>query len=226
MTSLQPLVEMRSIERTYRSGASEVRALRDATFQLEHGESVAIMGRSGSGKSTLLQILGLLDRPTDGRYHLGGADVSRLSLRERAAIRANDVGFVFQTFHLLDDLSVLENVEAPFAYRKTSRTEVRRLATAALDRVGLSARADHRPNELSGGEMQRTAIARAVAGGPRLLLADEPTGNLDEETGEEILGLLSELSGAGTTLVIVTHDPEVAGRMGRTLVMKSGVLGS
>ncbi|MEM8710949.1 MAG: ABC transporter ATP-binding protein [Planctomycetota bacterium] len=222
---MQTLVEMRAVERTYRSGSSEVRALRDATLEVEEGESVAIMGRSGSGKSTLLQILGLLDRPTDGSYRLRGVDVAQLSTAERAAIRANDLGFVFQTFHLLDDLSVLENVEAPFAYRKATRREVRRLASAALDRVGLIDRAHHRPNELSGGEMQRTAIARAVAGGPRLLLADEPTGNLDEETGEEILALLGELSGAGGTLVIVTHDPDVAARMGRTLVMKSGVLG-
>jgi putative ABC transport system ATP-binding protein len=182
------------------------------------------MGRSGSGKSTLLQLLGALDRPTSGFYELDGEDVFSASSRRLSRLRSERIGFVVQTFHLLDELTVLENVCLPFGYRRESVREAKRRALAAIDRVGLTERLRHTPNALSGGEMQRVAIARALAVEPALILADEPTGNLDEVTSEEILGLLEELNADGATLVLVTHDPDVAERASRTLRMHEGMI--
>jgi putative ABC transport system ATP-binding protein len=182
MTERAPLIVTRALTRTYTKGPAPVEAVRDVDLDVQRGEFLAIMGRSGSGKSTLLHLLGALDRPSSGNYHLNGVDLSTLGERALAAVRAQHIGFVFQTFHLLDELTVLENVVVPFAYRRDSRREARRRAFAALERVGLGPRTEHRPNTLSGGEMQRVAVARALVTSPELVLADEPTGNLDEQT--------------------------------------------
>lgn len=218
------LIRIRGLARTYERGATSVRALRGVDLDIARGEFVAIMGRSGSGKSTLLQLLGALDRPTSGFYELDGEDVFSASSRRLSRLRSERIGFVFQTFHLLDELTVLENVCLPFGYRRESVREAKRRALAAIDRVGLTERLRHTPNALSGGEMQRVAIARALAVEPALILADEPTGNLDEVTSEEILGLLEELNADGATLVLVTHDPDVAERASRTLRMHEGMI--
>jgi len=200
----------------------EVRAVRGVDLDVARGEFVAIMGRSGSGKSTLLQLLGALDRPTSGRYELDGDDVFAAGDRKLSRLRAERIGFVFQTFHLLDELTVLENVRLPFSYRSESRGDAKRRALAALHRVGLGARLLHTPNTLSGGEMQRVAIARALVVEPDLILADEPTGNLDEETSEEILALFEGLHADGATIILVTHDPDVAARASRVMRMHEG----
>ncbi len=219
-----PLIRVRGLTRTFQRGEAAVHALRGVDLDVSPGEFLAIMGRSGSGKSTLLQLLGALDSPTTGSYELDGAALGAASSRQLSRIRAEKIGFVFQTFHLLDELSVLENVLLPFSYRSDSRRDARRQAEAAIHRVGLTDRRGHRANELSGGEMQRVAIARALAMAPRLILADEPTGNLDEETAHGILELLADLNSGGTTLVLVTHDRDVADRATRTLVMHDGRL--
>lgn len=222
----QPLVETHALARVHQRGKTDVHALCQADVVVQRGEFVAIQGRSGSGKSTLLQILGCLDRATSGRYVLGGIDVAGLSDRELAHVRAERIGFVFQTFHLLPDLNVIENVELPFVYRRESRPVARARALAALTRVGLDHRLHHTPNALSGGEMQRVAVARALAIQPDLILADEPTGNLDRETGLGVMNLIRELHGEGATIVLVTHDPEIASSADRVLHMVDGVLGA
>jgi putative ABC transport system ATP-binding protein len=224
MSSGEPLIRARSLARTYARGPVEVPALRGVDLDVERGEFVAIMGRSGSGKSTLLHLLGTLDRPTAGTYRLDGVDVFSWSDRDLSRIRASRFGFVFQTFHLLDELTVLENVQLPFTYRGERRREARRLCLSAIDRVGLSHRVEHTPNTLSGGEMQRVAIARAIVIEPDLILADEPTGNLDEETTAEILRLLVQLNAEGATTILVTHDPAVAAHAGRCHLMVDGKL--
>lgn len=221
---IQPLIRLEALAREYRRGDSVVRALGGVDLDIERGDFVAITGRSGSGKSTMLQLLGTLDRPTGGRYFLDGVDVFALDDRRLAKLRSRRIGFVFQTFHLLEGLSVLDNVLLPFAYRDESRRTADGLARAALERVGLGHRLDHTPAALSGGEMQRTAIARALALAPDIILADEPTGNLDEETSEGILELFGELHREGATLLMVTHDGDVAARATRRVRMVDGRL--
>jgi putative ABC transport system ATP-binding protein len=218
------LIELHHIVKTYDLGLSKVPALRDIHFSLDEGEFLAIVGQSGSGKSTLMNILGCLDVPTSGTYRLGGRDVSALSDDELADVRNLEIGFVFQSFQLLPRASALENVELPLIYRGVSPKERRALAHKALDRVQLSDRWHHRPNELSGGQKQRVAIARALVTEPSLLLADEPTGNLDSTTGEEIVGLFHALHRAGNTIVLVTHEPRLAARCPRAIRLVDGLV--
>jgi len=221
MNNGQVVIETQDLTRTYRLGTTEVQALRGVSVQVAQGEFVALMGPSGSGKSTMMHLLGCLDTPSSGRYVLEGRDVSRLSVDERAAVRNRRIGFVFQTFNLLPRLNALDNVMLPLLYRGRE-TEVKRRALDALKRVGLERRAHHRPMELSGGERQRVAIARALIADPALILADEPTGNLDSHTGQEIMHLLIELSQAGRTIIMVTHDASVAAHAQRIVHMRDG----
>jgi putative ABC transport system ATP-binding protein len=222
----EPLIEAVDVERVYRIGRDvEVRALRGVTLRIDPGEHVAIVGTSGSGKSTLLNLLGALDRPTGGHVRFRGRDVQELSDAELAELRNRQIGFVFQSFHLLPRMTAHDNVMLPLVYRSTSRREARDRATAALTAVGLADRMDHKPTELSGGQQQRVAIARALVTEPGLLLADEPTGNLDTATGEEILGLLDMLhDDHGTALVVITHEAEVAGRAQRVIELRDGLV--
>jgi putative ABC transport system ATP-binding protein len=218
-----PAVELRNISRVYGRGASEVRALDRVSLRIERGEFVAIMGASGSGKSTCMNIIGCLDVPTEGEYLFAGVDVTRLDQDQRARLRRAYFGFVFQGFNLLPRTSARENVELPLAYRKVSARERRQRALAALDLVGLADRADHTPAELSGGQQQRVAIARALVTEPTLLLADEPTGNLDSARRNEIMQLLVELNRTrGLTIAMVTHEPEVAEFVERVVFFKDG----
>jgi putative ABC transport system ATP-binding protein len=219
--SRTPIIETEGLTRTYRLGDTEVRALRGVDLTVDPGEFVALMGPSGGGKSTLMYLLGCLDTPTAGIYRLEGRDVSRLSQEERARLRNRRIGFVFQMFNLLPRFSALDNVALPLLYQGRVR-EVKQRAAAALEQVGLTQRAGHRPTELSGGERQRVAIARALVAEPALLLADEPTGNLDSKTGEGILRLLQALHTCGRTLLLVTHDAGVATHAGRIVQMQDG----
>lgn len=216
------VVRAEGLERVYGEGEVAVRALRGVDFVVRQGEFIAIMGPSGCGKSTLLNILGCLDQPTRGTYELDGRDVSRLAPDARATVRNETLGFVFQDFHLLPRTTALENVELPLLYGATQEEEHESRARKALSRVGLSGRETHTPRELSGGQQQRVAIARALVTEPALLLADEPTGNLDSETSAEILALLDELHGRGLTIVLVTHDAEVGARAERLVRMHDG----
>ncbi len=218
------LIELQHITKTYDLGLSKVHALRDIDFNIEKGEFVAIVGQSGSGKSTLMNILGCLDVPTTGAYLLGGRDVSTLADDELADVRNLEIGFVFQSFQLLPRASALENVELPLIYRGVSPRERREKAKAALDRVQLGDRTHHKPTELSGGQRQRVAIARALVTDPSLLLADEPTGNLDSATGEDIIRLFLELHAAGNTIVLVTHEPKLAARCPRAVRVVDGLV--
>jgi putative ABC transport system ATP-binding protein len=219
------LLQLENVTKAYRTERIETLALAEVDLRIEAGELVSIMGPSGSGKSTLLHLLGLLDLPTSGRVSIADRDVSRASDGELARLRNVTIGFVFQTFHLIPDLSVADNVEIPLLYRRVGHKERRRRALAALERVGLAFRAGHLPSQLSGGQQQRVAIARAIVGAPRVVLADEPTGNLDSHMGEEIFGLLKELNSAdGTTVVMVTHDPRLAARTPRTVRLFDGRL--
>ncbi len=217
-----PVVAMQKIEKQFRMGTVVVAALRGVDLTVEQGEIVAIMGASGSGKSTLLNIIGCLDIPTSGSYVLDGTEVSKLSEDGLARVRNKNIGFVFQSYNLLNAVSALENVELPLTYRGARRRRQR--AMEALDKVGLSNRARHRPVELSGGEQQRVAIARALVTQPSLVLADEPTGNLDSTTSREIMSLFQELNKEGITLVIVTHDPNVAAYTHRTIRLSDGLV--
>jgi putative ABC transport system ATP-binding protein len=219
-----PLVEMRELVKTYRSGDVEVHAVRGVSLTIEGGEFTAIMGASGSGKSTLMNILGCLDQPTSGEYLLDGAGVAGLGRNRLAALRNRKLGFVFQNFNLLPRTSALENVELPLLYSipEIPRRERRERATQSLRRVGLGERLGHHPNQLSGGQQQRVAIARALVNGPELLLADEPTGNLDTRTSIDIMGLFQDLNDAGLTVIMVTHEPEIAEYCKRTIVMRDG----
>ncbi|MGW8324251.1 MAG: ABC transporter ATP-binding protein [Desulfobacterales bacterium] len=210
MKGSEKIVETLEIRKIYEMGSHKVEALRGLNFSVKSGEFVGIMGPSGAGKSTLMHILGCLERATEGTYLLGGQDISRIPDRDLSLMRANQIGFVFQTFSLISQYNVFENVGLPFLYRKETRHDATRLAEKAIDRVGLSARRYHRPAELSGGEMQRVAIARALAVDPLLILADEPTGNLDSETSQNIISLFKDLNDQGTTLIVVTHEKEVA----------------
>jgi putative ABC transport system ATP-binding protein len=216
------LIRLEGVSRTYDLGGRPVHALVDVTEEIAAGEHVAIMGPSGSGKSTLLNVIGCLDRPTAGSYFLDGREVAGLSEGELDLVRRHRIGFVFQAFHLVGRLSALENVELPMVFAGVPRRERRRCAAAALAAVGLAERADHRPDQLSGGERQRAALARATVMEPAILLADEPTGNLDTGSGRQVLDLLDRMNDAGLTLVVVTHDPNVARRADRLLVLVDG----
>jgi putative ABC transport system ATP-binding protein len=216
------LIRLEDITRVFSVGGEEVRALRGVSFGISRGEWVAIIGQSGSGKTTMMNILGCLDTPTSGRYFLNGKDVSRMSDDELAIIRNKEIGFIFQTFQLLPRETALSNVELPLVYRGTGARERREKARAALEKVGLGHRTHHKPNELSGGQRQRVAIARALVSEPSMLLADEPTGNLDSATGEEIVRLFEELHKAGHTLVLVTHEPKLAARCPRAVRLSDG----
>ena len=217
------LIEARGLEKTYRLGQVDVQALRGVDADVGAGEYVAITGPSGSGKSTLMHILGCLDTPTSGTYRLDGEDVAALSGKRLAHVRNRKVGFVFQTFNLMPRLSVEENVALPLKYRGgVSRSERRARALQLLERLGLGHRIGHRPDELSGGERQRVAIARALVGEPAILMADEPTGNLDSTAGNEVMKTFAELHRAGHTIVLVTHDPGVAARAERVIQMSDG----
>jgi putative ABC transport system ATP-binding protein len=218
------LIELTDVRKTYRSGTLEVAALRGITLTVDQGEYVAFMGPSGSGKSTLMHILGCLDVPTSGSYRLAGEDTAAMSEFQLARVRNQRVGFVFQQFNLLASMSALRNVELPLRYRNVGRSECRERATTALERVGLAGRIRHRPGELSGGEQQRVAIARALVTEPDLLLADEPTGNLDSASTAAILSLLDDLHDSDRTIVIITHEADVARRAQRTVRMLDGLV--
>lgn len=222
----ETIIRLEGITREYRMAAETVHALRGVDLTIGANEFVAIMGPSGSGKSTLMNILGLLDVPTAGSYWLDGRDVARLSQSELARVRGHRIGFVFQTFELLPRQSALRNVELPLVYAGAGSAERRNRATEALHRVGLADRMDHRPNQMSGGQRQRVAVARALVQRPALLLADEPTGNLDTQTGVEILNLFAELHQQGQTILIVTHEPDVAARCQRIVRIRDGRVAS
>jgi putative ABC transport system ATP-binding protein len=218
----EPLIVVEDLHRHYEVGGEVVRALDGVSFSIPRGEFVAIVGQSGSGKSTLMNLLGCLDTPTSGTYRLNGADVQGLTDDQLADLRNKEIGFVFQTFQLLPRASALANVELPLVYRGVSRRARRAQAEAALSAVGLANRMHHRPNELSGGQRQRVAIARALVGEPSMLLADEPTGNQDSATGEEIIRLFDELNRRGHTIVLVTHEPKLAARCPRAIRLSDG----
>jgi putative ABC transport system ATP-binding protein len=217
-----PVIALRDVRKTYASGRFAVEALRGIDLDIAHGELVAIMGPSGSGKTTLMEILGCLLQPTAGSYRFRGTPVESIGPDGLAALRGREIGFVFQSFNLLPRLSALENVELPLGYRGVPRRERRTRAARALERVGLGARGRHRPAELSGGERQRVAIARALVNEPSVVLADEPTGNLDTHTGEAILELLVSLQRDGATVVMVTHDPRIGERVERVVEIQDG----
>ena len=216
------LIRLVDLEKVYRVGTELVHALRGVSLEIPENQYVAIMGPSGSGKSTLMNILGCLDVLTDGQYHLRGQDVSKLSQSRLARIRGWQIGFVFQTFELLPRTTALKNVQLPLMYTQVSRKK--RRAMAALERVGLTDRATHRPNQLSGGEKQRVAIARALVQEPDIILADEPTGNLDSQTGDEIMAIFDSLQAEGQTIIIVTHEEEIAARCQRVIRLRDGLV--
>ncbi len=219
-----PLIELRGIERVFQLGDSTVHALSRLDLAIDVGEYVAVMGPSGSGKSTLLNLLGLLDRPDAGAYRLEGRDVTTLSPEEQAEVRSRRIGFVFQSFHLVPRLSAAENIALPMTLAGVPAKERAGRVARALQDFALENRADHRPDQLSGGQRQRVAIARATIMNPALILADEPTGNLDRHTGDEVVRLLEALNGRGVTIVVVTHDPTLGARARRQLVMEDGRL--
>jgi putative ABC transport system ATP-binding protein len=218
------LIEMRGIERTYVMGENLVHALRGVDLQIEKGDSIAIMGTSGSGKSTLMNIMGCLDQPTKGQYLLNGKDVSRLSRAALADVRGRMIGFVFQSFNLLSRTSALENVEMPLMYQGVPAKERHKRAHEALERVGLADRSDHHPNQLSGGQQQRVAIARALVCNAPIIMADEPTGNLDTKTSHEVMEILQGLGDQGITVVLVTHEADIAAHARRVITLRDGLI--
>lgn len=224
----EPIIEVRGVTKVYHVGVEVIHALRGVDLAVHAGEMVAIMGSSGSGKSTLMNTLGCLDRPTAGTYHLGGREVSGLDAAELSQVRNQEIGFVFQSFELLPRLTALENVELPLLYSRGKgwgwARQRRKLAEEALQRVGLGKRMDHRPNQLSGGQKQRVAIARALIAKPRILMADEPTGNLDTTTTEEILALFAQIHEQGQTVLMVTHENDVAAHCERVVRLRDGLV--
>ena len=216
------MIKLSQVTKKYRTTELETTALDGVDFALERGEFVAVMGPSGCGKSTLLNIVGLIDNPSSGEYFFGEREISQYTESRLADLRKGNVGFIFQSFNLIDELNVYENVELPLLYQKVSKPQRRNLVREALELVGLSARAKHKPDQLSGGQQQRVAVARAVVGNPKLILADEPTGNLDPQTREQVVGFLEEFRREGRTIVLVTHDPVLAGRAPRTLTLVNG----
>jgi len=220
------LVKFEDVRKTYKIGPVTVEALRGISFEVQPGDYISIMGPSGCGKSTLLNLLGCLDRPTSGQYFLGGEDVSRMDDDALSSVRGKRLGFVFQSYNLIQQLSVLENIEVPLYYQGRSEAESRERARRLAARVGLDSRLEHKPFELSGGQQQRVAIARALVNEPLVLLADEPTGNLDSTSGTEILQLFDELNGQGATLIMVTHDQNVSRRARRAIRLRDGQIES
>lgn len=228
MPDESPVIQLENVEKVYRTGEVEVRAVRGVSLAINRGEFVALMGSSGSGKSTLMNMLGCLDRPTAGRYLLDGHDVSSLSRDQLADVRNQKLGFVFQSFNLLARTSAIENVELPLLYgtRRFTNTELRERADRVLAKVGLGGRGGHHPSQLSGGQQQRVAIARALINDPEVLLADEPTGNLDSRTSVEVMEIFQNLNANGITIVMVTHEPDIASYAKRNVVMRDGLVRS
>lgn len=218
------ILELKGIYKNYQQGKMDVPVLKNVDFSMEEGEYVAIMGPSGSGKTTLMNIIGCLDQPTSGEFYLDGQNIRTCTENEMSDIRLNKIGFVFQSFHLLPRQSALSNVEMPLNYAHVPRKERKARALKALERVGLADRVDFRPNQLSGGQMQRVAIARAIVNNPRLLLADEPTGALDSKSGEQIMELFHRLNEEGVSVLMITHDPEIAAHAKRIVMIRDGEL--
>jgi len=218
------LIQIEQLKKTYYLGKVKVEALRGVSFEINTGEFVSIMGPSGSGKSTLMHIIGCLDYPTEGKYFLSGQDVSKLNDNQLALFRNQKIGFVFQQFNLLPKATILRNVELPLTYNNTHSKNKKRLAVQALEEVGLGDRLKHRPNEISGGQKQRVAIARALVNHPSIILADEPTGNLDSKTGQDIMKMIDKLHDEGNTIILVTHEPEIARYAKRVIHLKDGLI--
>ena len=223
---MKKLIDLKNVSKSYRNGDQELQVLKDIHLAVEEGEFVAIMGPSGSGKSTLMNIIGMLDRPTSGEYYLEGEEVAKLGEKKLAKVRNQQIGFVFQQFFLLSKLNALQNVELPLIYAGVSQSKRKALAEQYLKKVELEARMHHLPSELSGGQKQRVAIARALVNHPSIILADEPTGALDTKTGEQIMELLTELNREGKTIIMVTHEPEIAAFAKRQIVIRDGVISS
>ena len=223
---MKKLIDLRNINKTYRNGDQELKVLKNINLTVEEGEFVAIMGPSGSGKSTLMNIIGMLDRPSTGEYFLENEDVANLGDKKLAKVRNNQIGFVFQQFFLLSKLNALQNVELPLIYAGVSQGSRKNLAKQYLEKVDLGTRMTHLPSELSGGQKQRVAIARALVNNPSIILADEPTGALDTKTGEQIMELLMELNAEGKTIIMVTHEPEIAAYAKRQIVIRDGLISS
>ena len=221
---MEKMIRIENLNKIYKNGAVEVHALKDVNMEVAYGEFLAVMGHSGSGKSTLMNILGCLDRPTSGKYFLDGIDIDIKSPDELSLIRNKKIGFVFQAFNLIPRTNVLRNVELPMIYAKVKAKQRRERALELLEKVGLSDRVNHMPNELSGGQKQRVAIARALANNPPIILADEPTGNLDTNASEEIMKIFRDLNREGTSIIVVTHEPEVAKYADRIIVFKDGCI--
>ena len=221
---MKKLIDLSGINKSYRNGDQELQVLKNINLQVEEGEFLAIMGPSGSGKSTLMNIIGMLDRPSSGTYHLDGKEVARLGEKKSAKVRNQEIGFVFQQFFLLSKLNALQNVELPLIYAGVSQSKRKALAKQYLEKVELGTRMHHLPSELSGGQKQRVAIARALVNRPSIILADEPTGALDTKTGEQIMELLTELNKEGKTIIMVTHEPEIAAYAKRQIVIRDGVI--
>lgn len=223
---MKKLIDLKNVSKSYRNGDQGLQVLKDVHLEVEEGEFVAIMGPSGSGKSTLMNIIGMLDRPTSGEYYLEGEEVAKLSEKKLAKVRNQQIGFVFQQFFLLSKLNALQNVELPLIYAGVSQSKRKALAEQYLKKVELETRMHHLPSELSGGQKQRVAIARALVNHPSIILADEPTGALDTKTGEQIMELLTELNREGKTIIMVTHEPEIAAFAKRQIVIRDGVISS